>query len=104
MLSNRLKYIKKLKNKEYKPYYRSIKYPNIPVSSNDIYAITTSGDRLDLLAEQFYGDLKLWWVISVANNGVIRRDSYALEPGLEIRIPTGINSILREFENINSIL
>ena len=30
--------------------YRTTKYPEIPLSVNDIYAITTSVDRLDSLA------------------------------------------------------
>ena len=26
------------------------------------------GDRLDMLAHQFYGDVSLWWYIAKANN------------------------------------
>ena len=103
MISNRLTYILKQRNHEGKRHYRGIRYPNIPVSNTDIYAITTTGDRLDLLAKQFFNDLKLWWIIAIANRDIIRRDSYSLESGLEIRIPTGINQILKEFEKINQI-
>ena len=31
-------------------YLKLKKYPNIPLSEDDIYVITTIGDRLDLLA------------------------------------------------------
>ena len=47
--------------------YQTVKYPEIPLSVNDTYAITTLGDRLDLLAQQFYGDSSLYWIIACAN-------------------------------------
>jgi hypothetical protein len=30
-----------------RPYYKGKYYPNIPLSENDVYVITTVGDRLD---------------------------------------------------------
>ena len=42
------------------------KYPEIPLSSNDIQVITNFGDRLDLMANQFYNDSTLYWVIAAA--------------------------------------
>ena len=84
-----------------KRYYKNIKYPEISLSFDDIYVITTSGDRLDNLAHQFYADVDLWWVITTANPGVIRRDSFNLKPGIEIRIPQDIESILEDFEKLN---
>ena len=42
-----------------------------------------------------------WWVITTANPGVVRRDSFNLKPGIEIRIPQNIESILEEFLKIN---
>ena len=39
--------------------YKTVKYPEIPLNVNDIYVYTTEGDRLDLLAEQFYSEIKL---------------------------------------------
>lgn len=41
-------------------YYRDTKYPSIPLSTNDIYVITTDGDRYDKLALQYYSDPTLW--------------------------------------------
>ena len=103
MIGNRLRYINKLKTKDNKRRYRGIKYPDIPVSSNDVYAITSEGDRLDLLANQFYGDIRLWWIIASANRDIIRRDSYAVKSGLEIRIPVNVNLIIKDFESINKL-
>ena len=81
--------------------YRALKYPEIPLSINDIYVITNDGDRLDLLANQFYKDVDMWWIIATANPGVVKRDTFNLKPGLEIRIPTDTQSIMQNFESLN---
>jgi phage tail protein X len=91
----------KIKYNNKKRYYKALKYPEIPLSSDDIYIRTTVGDRLDNLAHQFYKDVDLWWIISTANPGIIRRDSLNLKPGLEIRIPTSVLEITQQFEFIN---
>ncbi len=98
---NRLKFIEIKREQNEKGYFKNLKYPNIPLSINDIYVITTSGDRLDLLANQFYQDVRLWWIIANANRDIIRRDSISLKPGLEIRIPANAPEILKNFEIIN---
>ena len=36
--------------------YKTSRYPEVPLSSNDIYVYTTQGDRFDTLAQQYYGD------------------------------------------------
>ena len=100
-MNNRLQFIQLQKTKEGARYYPKLKYPEIPLSIGDIYVITTVGDRLDLLANQFYGDVGLWWIISLANIEKIKRDSFALKPGIEIRIPVGIKRILKDFEKLN---
>ncbi len=48
-------------------YYLNNVYPDIPLTNEDNYVITTLGDRLDLLAFDFYGDTSFWWVIASAN-------------------------------------
>ena len=101
-MPTRLRNLKSLRSKvNYKRYYKNIKYPEIPLSANDIYIITTVGDRLDTLAHQFYKDVDYWWIISTANPGIIRRDSFNLKPGLEIRIPQNILPIFNELKNLN---
>ena len=84
-----------------KRYYTTIKYPEIPLSVDDFYIITTIGDRLDNLANQFYEDVNLWWVITSANPDIIKRDSFMLEPGIEIRIPADLQTILENFDEFN---
>jgi hypothetical protein len=82
-------------------YYKNVEYPSIPVSMEDIYIISKMGDRLDLLANDFYNDPHLWWVISKANPGKVKRDSFFIDPGLQIRIPTDIQGIYKSFDKIN---
>ena len=103
-MANRLKFIPRQKGSNNKRVFKYIKYPNIPLSVDDIYAITIDGDRLDLIANQFYNDVDLWWIISTANPDIIRRDSFNLRPGLQIRIPdpASVNNILRSFKLLNN--
>jgi nucleoid-associated protein YgaU len=54
-------------------------------SESDYYIISREGDRLDTLAQQFYGDTTLWWVIANANN--IGKGSFDVPAGMQIRIP-----------------
>ena len=100
-MSSRLNFIQKQKGINNKRVLKYIKYPKISLSIDDIYATTLIGDRLDLIANQFYKDVDLWWVITTANPDVIRKDS--LKPGLQIRIPSPnrITNILRSFEQLN---
>jgi len=95
--------VRKIKTRvlDRKRYYTTIKYPEIPLSVDDFYVITTIGDRLDNLANQFYEDVNLWWVITSANPDVIKRDSFMLEPGIEIRIPADLQTILENFDELN---
>tara|TARA_R110001592_G_scaffold336422_1_gene621974 strand:+ start:303 stop:608 length:306 start_codon:yes stop_codon:yes gene_type:complete len=100
-MPNRIRKIQTRKNSINKKYYKNIEYPSIPVSSNDIYIISKSTDRLDLLANDYYNDVNAWWVISRANPDKIRRDSLFLDPGFQIRIPMNIQNIYRDFDKLN---
>lgn len=89
-----------LRTSDGKPYYKGKVYPNIPLSESDVYVITTIGDRLDLLAYNYYNDVNLWWIISAANNNATKGSLFPT-PGTQLRIPTDVNSVLRLFENFN---
>lgn len=80
-------------------YKATVIYPEILPTSEDFYIISTIGDRYDTLAEQFYGDYRLWWVIASANNS--EKASLVLEPGVQIRIPFGVNEIVENFVRTN---
>ena len=90
-----------LLRKDGKRYFKNLKYPNIPLSIDDIYVLTTIEDRLDSLAYQFYNDVRLWWIIANANPDLIKRDSFSLGPHIEIRIPQNVDDVIKNFEQLN---
>lgn len=81
--------------------YKTVRYPDIPLSENDIYVYTVQGDRFDILAQQYYNDSSLWWVISIANDN-LRQNSLVIPEGIQIRIPTNIGEALNLYKQINS--
>ena len=82
--------------------YILTKYPSIPREFSDIYVYTTKGDRYDLLAQSYYGDSSLWWIIARANPST--SDSIYPNVGEQIRIPSKsrISNILGEYNNLNT--
>jgi hypothetical protein len=91
--------IKVVQSPEGKQYRTTTIYPETPISENDYYIITTAGDRYDNLADQFYSDHTLWWVIASANNS--ERASLIVEPGIQLRIPGNIDTIINNYNKIN---
>ena len=91
--------IRILQSPEGKQYRTTTIYPETPISDNDYYIITTAGDRYDNLADQFYNDYTLWWVIASANNS--QRASLLVEPGIQLRIPGNIDTIINNYNSIN---
>lgn len=80
-------------------YYSNNIYPDILASENDSYVITVLGDRLDLIAFDFYGDTSLWWIIASANS--LPGDSLYLEPGMQLRIPSDVAGIITNYKQVN---
>ena len=76
--------------------------PYIDKANNDIYVITDDSDRLDLLANQFYGDSTAWPIIATANN--IGLGSLNVEPGIQLRIPdpSKFRDYILQINNFNS--
>jgi hypothetical protein len=83
------------KTRDGKTVFRPKIYPNIPLRNDDVYVATETGDRLDTLANQFYGDSTLWWIIASANN--IHNSVFALEDGTVLRIPQNYIEIVNNF-------
>ena len=80
-----------------KRVYRSKIYPQIPLSDNDTYVATETGDRLDTLAYQYYNDSSLWWIIASANN--IHNAPLGLKDGTILRIPRNYIEIVNKFKS-----
>tara|TARA_R100000951_G_scaffold76602_1_gene64665 strand:+ start:138 stop:410 length:273 start_codon:yes stop_codon:yes gene_type:complete len=60
-------------------------FPTIPATANDTFIVTTSADRLDKLANTFYGDVSLWWVIAAANG--LGKGTLVVPGNTKLRIP-----------------
>ena len=84
-----------------KNYKTTTKYPDIPLSFDDIYVYTNMGDRYDILAQSSFGDPSLWWVISIANPQLPQNTIYP-PLGAQIRIPRNIAQILLDYNQLNS--
>tara|TARA_B100000497_G_scaffold83958_1_gene93582 strand:+ start:176 stop:496 length:321 start_codon:yes stop_codon:yes gene_type:complete len=82
-------------------YYTNNTYPEVLPNENDIWVETEFGDRLDSLAFQFYQDVTLYWVISIANPNKINMGSLFLDPGTQIRIPTNVVKIVDSYNILN---
>jgi phage tail protein X len=52
--------------------------------------VTVANDRIDLLANSFYGNSEQWWVIADANPNILFWDQ--LPAGLILRIPSAVPS------------
>jgi hypothetical protein len=81
-------------------FYSNNIYPDIPLSNDDNYVIAVLGDRLDLLAQDFYGDTSFWWVIASAN--ALPGDSLYVEPGMQLRIPIDVAAIINNYKIVNT--
>ena len=60
--------------------------PVIPKSNSDIYILITNSERLDKLANEFYDDVSLWWVIAAANG--LGKGTYVIPSNTNVRIPS----------------
>ena len=80
----------------------SVIYPMIAKHSDDIYVLTTVGDTLYALAYQYYRSVNYYWVIGEANEG-LDRSTQNLIPGTQLRIPSQLEQIIREFTDLNNI-
>jgi hypothetical protein len=55
---------------------------------------------MDLIAQDFFGDPTLWWLVASAND--LPGDSMYPPLGFQLRIPGNLNNALSQFENANS--
>ena len=76
-----------------KTVYKSKRLKRIPLKNDDIYVATQTGDRLDLLSNQYYGSPAYWWIIANANN--IHDGKLGLKDGTILRIPKDYAEITR---------
>jgi len=78
--------------------FDSMIIPVIPVSDSDTFIQTTSMERLDRLADTFYGDSNLWWVIACSN--ALGKGTIIVPTDTKLRIPS-INNIQQIINETN---
>jgi hypothetical protein len=64
--------------------------PVIPITVSDIYIVTNNIERLDKLAQTFYGDTSLWWIIAAANG--LGKGTLIIPENTNLRIPSKENA------------
>ena len=65
--------------------YSSIRYPKIELKTSDIYIVTRRGQRLDIIANQYYGDPRYWVILARSNK--LYGGTIVTPPGIRLRIP-----------------
>ncbi len=81
-----------------KTVYKSILYPKIRESTDDIFIMIKETDRLDLLAFKYYGDVTMWWVIAQANH---IKNTFYVPVGTQLRIPKNTAPIFDDTNALN---
>ncbi len=87
------------KDKDNNRYYKPRIIPNIPIKDTDIFVYPIYGDRYDTMAQRYYDDSNLWWIIVKAND--ISDGKIAPDPLKKLRIPTEIDDILQSISQVN---
>jgi hypothetical protein len=98
-MANRYNKSRIFKDENGKRYLNRIEYPTIPIRDTDIFIRGIFGQTFMNLANQYYGDKDLWWIIARANN---QAESIYMIPGKEYRIPQDTGLIFQEFNELNS--
>ena len=101
-MANRYSYIPIKKTSTGTRMHTIVKYPEIPPTLDDLYILCNDTDRYDKLAQSYYGDPTLWWMIATANDGV-SCDSLFPPTGSYVRIPSNPVDILNKYIILNDI-
>lgn len=94
---NRYEFVRQMRD-ETKLVFNSTKLPVIPKSDLDKYIFTREGDRLDLLAVEFYNDARHWIILALANN--LGKGTMIVPAGIQLRIPE--ESVITSYKDIFS--
>ena len=81
-----------LNDKNNERYSSTRTYKPIPKQDTDIYIIGKIGQTLINLADTYYDDVNMWWVIATANPGCFE-GGVNLKVGKEYRIPTDLSVV-----------
>ncbi len=76
---------------------KTTQYPIFEKQPSDRYIISREGDRLDLLANEFYNDPRFWWVLAEANT--LGKGTLSIPPGIQLRVPFPIDDLLNQLRD-----
>jgi len=96
----RYKTSKVRRDKDGTRYYKPTIVPNVPIKDSDIFVYPIYGDRFETIAQRYYNDSTLWWIIAKANE--LSKGQISADPLKKIRIPTEIDDILESVQKSNS--
>jgi len=80
-------------------YLTSLLLPPIPEKDDDIYIIGTEMMYLDSLADKYYGDVGLWWIIALVNN--LGTGRLSVPVGKQLRIPANPQDVMNVIDSVN---
>ena len=83
--------VSKLNTTIYKPTNRAMS-EELDGENSDIYLLAQEGDRLDNLANEFYGDPTLWWFIARINH----LNTINIPAGTSLRLPVSLEDAAGE--------
>ena len=75
------------KQKKIVNVYETTYYTTVNEKNDDLHLVSSEGDRLDNLAQEFYGDPHMWWYLAKANHLV----DINIPAGTKLRIPANID-------------
>ena len=81
--------------------FATTEYPIIVRKDSDITYYVRFDDTYMSLAQRFYSDQTLWWIIARANNNFV--GNIKMEVGERLIIPTEIGEILKLHTKMNRI-
>jgi len=74
-------------------FWNMLEFPPIEAQPDDIYHVVVGWERLDLLAEQYYGDARLKFVIAIANDIEIEPTDFNTSETVLIPSPRWIREV-----------
>jgi len=95
----------RLKDRENKnTILANIQYPEIPKENGDLYIYATEQDRYDTLADKYYNDQSMWYILALANIDINPNPASLYPPlGARIRIPANFELYAARFEAFRNL-
>ncbi len=78
-------------------HYSPTLVSSIPIKDSDIFIFAKEGERFDMLAQKYYNDSNLWWIIAKAND--MSNGKIGVATDKKLRIPLEIDDILDSLYN-----